>query len=121
MLLTQDTDEGFYKVKAYSQGSVTVNEGTYTSPFILSPEKIIFPWHIDLKSLSAACFSFLDDLQPAVFLFGTGEKAIFPHVAILKIFTEKHIGIECMTTAAACRTYNVLASERRNVVAGLIP
>jgi uncharacterized protein len=31
----------------------------------------------------------------------------------------KRIGLESMDTQAACRTYNVLASEGRNVVAAL--
>jgi uncharacterized protein len=32
----------------------------------------------------------------------------------------KRIGLESMDTQAACRTYNVLASEGRNVVAALL-
>jgi uncharacterized protein len=36
-------------------------------------------------------------------------------------FYRRNIGVECMTTRAACRTFNVLAGERRNVVAALLP
>jgi uncharacterized protein len=36
-------------------------------------------------------------------------------------FYSREIGIEVMTTDAACRTFNVLVSESRNVVAALIP
>ena len=31
------------------------------------------------------------------------------------------IGLEVMTTDAACRTFNILASDGRKVVAGLLP
>jgi uncharacterized protein len=31
------------------------------------------------------------------------------------------IGVETMDTPAACRTYNILASEGRRVVAALLP
>ena len=31
------------------------------------------------------------------------------------------IGIEVMDTGAACRTYNILMGEGRQVVAGLLP
>jgi uncharacterized protein len=33
---------------------------------------------------------------------------------------DQRIGIETMDTAAACRTYNVLLAEGRNVVAALL-
>ncbi|HEB92517.1 MAG TPA: hypothetical protein ENI94_03435 [Gammaproteobacteria bacterium] len=34
--------------------------------------------------------------------------------------SSQQIGVEVMDTAAACRTYNILMNEGRNVVAGLI-
>ena len=39
---------------------------------------------------------------------------------IQQYFTKKHIGVEIMTTGAACRTYNVLLAEGRNVAAALV-
>lgn len=33
---------------------------------------------------------------------------------------QKRIGLETMDTHAACRTYNVLAGEGRNVIAALL-
>jgi uncharacterized protein len=36
-------------------------------------------------------------------------------------FYRRQVGVEFMSTEAACRTFNVLVSENRNVVAALLP
>ena len=36
------------------------------------------------------------------------------------MLTNANIGLECMDTAAACRTYNILMAEGRSVAAALI-
>ncbi|HAU0934786.1 TPA: hypothetical protein JBH70_12550, partial [Legionella pneumophila] len=41
-------------------------------------------------------------------------------VTLISQLSQKRIGIECMSIGAACRTYNVLLSEHRAVVAGFI-
>jgi len=40
--------------------------------------------------------------------------------ALTRALIEKQIGIETMDTAAACRTYNVLANEGRVVACALL-
>lgn len=53
-------------------------------------------------------------------ILGTGHQQVFPPAAWLGLFAQQRIGLECMDTAAACRTYNILASEGRKVIAALI-
>jgi len=53
-------------------------------------------------------------------LLGTGFRQKFPPAAWLAPFAQQRIGLEAMDTAAACRTYNILASEGRKVVAALL-
>jgi hypothetical protein len=53
-------------------------------------------------------------------IFGSGSRIRFAAPAVLRPLIERGIGIETMDTAAACRTYNVLASEGRAVVAALL-
>jgi len=53
-------------------------------------------------------------------IFGSGRRLRFAHPSLLRPLIERRIGIETMDTAAACRTYNVLVSERRSVVAALL-
>jgi uncharacterized protein len=56
-----------------------------------------------------------------VVLLGAGETQMFASAAVRASFRSRRIALECMTLGAACRTYNILASEQRNVVAGLFP
>jgi len=44
----------------------------------------------------------------------------FVPAALMRALIEQRIGVETMDTPAACRTYNVLVSERRAVVAALL-
>ena len=58
--------------------------------------------------------------EPELVIFGSGERLHFVSPALYRALIEARIGIETMDTAAACRTYNVLASEGRSVVAALL-
>jgi len=53
-------------------------------------------------------------------VYGSGPRLVFPPPALARVLFERRIGLETMDTAAACRTYNVLASEGRSVVAALM-
>jgi hypothetical protein len=44
----------------------------------------------------------------------------FPPAAWLRALMARRIGLETMDTQAACRTYNILAGEGRNVAAALL-
>ena len=53
-------------------------------------------------------------------IFGSGLRLRFPKAAWLQGLIERRIGIETMDTQTACRTYNILAGEGRNVAAALL-
>ena len=74
----------------------------------------------DVQALSAADFDAVLALDPEVVIFGSGARLRFIAPALLRGFLERRIGVETMDTAAACRTYNVLATEGRSVVAALL-
>ena len=61
------------------------------------------------------------ELEPEVVLLGTGASQIFLPPELMMRFYGRGIGVEVMTTDAACRTFNVLVSEGRKVVAALLP
>lgn len=58
--------------------------------------------------------------SPEVVLIGTGDKQQFLAPTQLAPLYKAHIGAECMSSIAAARTYNVLMSEGRKVVAILL-
>ena len=53
-------------------------------------------------------------------LLGTGTAQVFPPLELRRAFMESGLGLEVMSTGAACRTYNVLLAEGRPVGAALI-
>ena len=61
----------------------------------------------------------LAEYDPEIVLLGSGERLQWPDPSLTGQLLEKGIGVEVMDTGAACRTFNILIAERRNVVAGL--
>jgi len=91
-----------------------------TSGFIITPSRLIEAWDVDEQLLAISDLKLILDTHPDVILLGTGRKAIFPKHEVIQACYEAGAGIEIMNSAAACRTYNVLASEQRNVTAALM-
>ena len=73
-----------------------------------------------LESLTHDNIAALALLKPELVLFGTGDLLRFPDSRLLASLAAARIGAEIMDTRAACRTYNILAEEGRNVAAALI-
>lgn len=81
----------------------------------------LFAWDVaDFDSLTEAHFDQLAAFKPELVVFGSGPKIKFVHPKLQRALMAARIGMECMDTAAACRTYNILAQEGRHVVAALI-
>jgi len=89
--------------------------------FIVSPQHLLRDWeptHVD--NLQAEHLDAITELKPELVLLGTGPSLIFPTPQLLASLHRQRIGVEVMDTAAACRTYNILMTEGRLVVAGLM-
>jgi uncharacterized protein len=113
--------EGRYLVTGYGPGWVEINEARHETSLILTPARLIAPWEAgSFDALAAMHFVQVAALAPEVLLIGTGARLRFPHPALLKPLIAAGIGFEVMDTAAACRTYNILMAEGRNVAAALI-
>lgn len=135
MQVNLDSDISSYTIRAYQPGEIAITlpiQGEpdvaqpvevemITSSFVISPRHLIRDWpptHID--SLVEKHLEVLADLQPEVVILGTGHRLQFPEMKILAQLHNQQIGVEIMDTAAACRTYNILMTEGRFVVAGMI-
>jgi len=117
--LTQAEDNNL--ITAYGEGYIAVNKQRYQQPMIVMPQQLVLDWSAkDFDSLSANDFDEIAMLNPEVVLLGTGAAHQFAHPKLTKPLTDKGLAIECMTTDAACRTYNILMSEGRNVAAALL-
>jgi uncharacterized protein len=71
-------------------------------------------------ALGSSDFDVLTTMGAELVIFGSGKRLRFPPPHWLKSLIERGIGVETMDTPAACRTYNILASEGRKVVAALL-
>jgi uncharacterized protein len=89
---------------------------------------LLVPWRGEVQAWGAERFEELGEahferilaLKPELVIFGSGARLRFLHPAIYRSLIDARIGVETMDLAAACRTYNVLASEGRSVLAALL-
>jgi uncharacterized protein len=121
MPLAEEIITGSYSVQAYDKGQVTINEKIYQQSLILSAREIISPWPVnDITELTTQHLQSIVEQKPEVVLLGTGEKQQFPDIEIIGYFAQLGLGLEVMNNGAACRTFNILVAEDRQVVAALI-
>ena len=99
---------------------VQIGETRYSEALIISPAGIQ-PWSArQLAALGPAELAPLLALPIELCLLGSGCRQAFPPPAVLAAFAARRIGLESMTTAAACRTYNLLISDGRKAAAALL-
>ena len=116
-----DSLEGVNTIARHDGASVWVGNQPYSGSVIVPWSGPVRPWApADFSALTRAHFDELLQLQPELVIFGSGSKLRFPAPALLSGLIARRIGVESMDSAAACRTYNVLVSERRTVVAALL-
>lgn len=107
-------------VRAWEPGRVRIGSQWVDGHVIISAERIIEGWDVD--AADAIGFDALRpaiDLRPEIILVGTGAEILLPNVELMRQLAAESIGIETMTTPAACRTFNVLLNEQRRVVVAL--
>jgi len=123
MRFAPDHAAGGYLIQGYDEIGVVINGQRHTTALLVCAEQLYAPWGpaADPTALSAEHLDQLLTLAPQVLLLGTGRHALLPRPALMLPFSQRGIGVEIMTTAAACRTYNVLSAEGRRVVAVLMP
>ncbi len=108
-------------ITGYGPGWVGVNADKITHSVIISSGGERIQWNASrFEDLGPEHFEQVATLDAEVVIFGSGSRIRFPRPAWLKPLIDKHVGVETMDTAAACRTYNVLAQEGRRVVVALL-
>ena len=103
------------------RGNAIVINGVAHQHAVIVADAHLAEWRVDgLQSLSMTDFEDVLALAPDIVVLGCGNDSALPPLDIIAAFSQRGIGLEFMTTDAACRTYNVLRSEDRSVVAALL-
>jgi len=143
VLLQKDSNPALNTVTAYGDDYLEINRVRFRTAVSFTPEgpirslDLTVPADIDagllrslagLKDAGRDPLAFLDGAPlalppdaPEVILIGTGARQTFLAPAVTGPLLALGIGIETMTTQAAARTYNILMSEERRVLALLLP
>ncbi len=107
-------------VSDYGPQGISVNGKAYTRHLVVSPTLVEDGWtNTEVKELTIDAFERVLEIQPDIILLGTGERHLFVPPVLMADLSARGCALEVMTTSAACRTYNVLVGEYRNVVAVL--
>jgi len=111
-------------ITAYGEDWIAVNGQRHDNSVVISSSGRIVSWNCQrLEDLTPDHFAVLlegEDPPPELVIFGSGTRLRFVHPSLLVGLSGRRIGVETMDTRAACRTYNILASEGRRVVAALL-
>jgi len=120
MKFTQHRAEGANLIRRYGSDFIQIGEQEIRASCIVSASTLT-PWAPrSVDELTVESLGPLFSLQPEVVVLSTGSTQKFPRAALRAEFAARKIGLEVMEVGAACRTYNVLVSEERKVLAAVL-
>ncbi len=121
MKLHATPTQQYQTVTGYDDKGVEINAVAFDYSLIVLPEAAPVPWPVaKFEDLKVEHFAQIDAISPDVVIVGTGTRQRFAHPKLFSMLTKRRIGIECMDSQAACRTYNILMAEGRKVALALI-
>ena len=121
MELNLERPRDYLFVRRADAHAVVIVDRPFTASIILARDKVIDDWGVaDVAAMTPKDAEPILALQPDVVLLGTGARQQFPSQEVLAAFLQRGVGVEVMDNAAAARTWDILASEGRNVVAAFI-
>lgn len=128
MRLALDTDPHILLVRRYGEGELLIGNERVTRPCLVSPERLLQDWGVERfaqlaewDEQSGVRLEPLLEFGAGIVLIGAGGSQPLPSRAMRERFRARALALECMNLGAACRTYNILATEQRSVVAALFP
>ena len=121
MKFQPDRSEGVNIITRHEPSALWVGPSRFGHSLLVPWQGEVQAWGpARVEELRAEHFEQALPLQPELVIFGSGARHRFVSPTLLRGLIERGIGVETMDTAAACRTYNVLASEGRTVLAALL-
>ena len=105
----------------YGDGYVSINGVRYEHPVLVSSGRAIEPWDAaTFDDLASRHFGGILELKPELVILGTGATLRFPRAELTRPLALAGVGFEAMDTKAACRTFNILSAEGRDVIAAIL-
>ena len=108
-------------INGYGENSFRISGEMHSGAIILSPRQAQ-AWYPpeNINDLTIEhILPHLGETLPPLFILGVGEVLTAPMTDLAASLKAVGIALELMSTAAACRTWNVLMSEGRNAAAGV--
>lgn len=121
MALTEDNQTPCL-IRAYGAGRLLLrDERQFDRSVIITNNQCVIEWSPrSIADLNADNLAVIAAQKPDIVLLGTGAQFHFLSLQTLAPLHRQRIGVECMDTAAACRSFVALFAESRNVLAALI-
>lgn len=121
MKFSQDRPDEGYIITSYDNDSVSINGKVFSQSLIIASSRLQDSWDIrSIESLEENHLHQILSFNPEIIIIGTGSRLVFPAAETYAAIIRQGIGVDFMDTGAACRTYNILSGEGRDIVAGLI-
>ena len=110
-------------IQRFEPGLLSISGQQFTGPVVVTADRILADWcpTATPTTLTAADFEPILALEPELILLGTVTSGFRLDAQLSFGILSRGVGLEVMSTAAACRTYNVLVAEDRRVAAALFP
>jgi uncharacterized protein len=121
MKFQPDSTDGINAISRFDGQRLWVGARVFDRSVLVPWQGALLTWPVSAPAgLAPAHFEPIVAMRPELVIFGSGPKLVFVKPGAYRPLIDARIGFETMDTAAACRTYNVLASEGRAVVAALL-
>ena len=108
-------------INRYGKGGFRIaKKSVIGAQFVLQRQTLAWPVRTEQDISADELLSFLKDTDVDLLVLGLGEypQSHLPDIA--SALRNEGIKLEVMSTAAACRTWNVLLTEGRKAAAGLL-
>jgi uncharacterized protein len=107
-------------IRGYSDAEIRIGERSIRRSCIVTAGELIEDWEpASFEALRAAHMEKVLALAPELVVLGTGAVQRFPSPEVRALLMQRGVGLEAMKLGAACRTFNVLVQEGREVAAAL--
>ena len=123
MDITPNIPQNKNYINSYGIDGFKINEIFYQNTIIIMPEQIIEIKINSIEEFFLHNWKNIFNKYPEILLIGTGTKHINIPSKLKNKFKQQYsiTSVSEMTTGSACRTYNILMMENRNIATLLMP